>query len=117
MSKPLTAKQAEVLRYIAESIAARGIPPTLADISARLHLASTNAAREHVTALVRKGYLARDAGKARALRVLRRAAVRAEAFIEPRDAVTGTVRVVLPRGDGVALYWQIKTNEAAECAA
>ena len=117
MTGALTCRQDEVLRYIAESIASRGMPPTLADVCARMRIASVNGAREHLDALIRKGYLARDAGKARGLRVLQRASVRAEAFVAPRDAVAGTVRVVLPRGDGVALYWQIKTNEAAVCAA
>ena len=112
----ITPRQAEVLRFIEATIATRGYAPTLREIATRLGV-TTNSVSGHLWSLTVRGYIERDPRKSRAIRVLRRAPVRAEAFVAPRDAVTGTVRVVLPRGDGVALYWQIKTNEAAECAA
>ena len=116
MTTAITPRQAEVLRFIEATIATRGYAPTLREIATRLGV-TTNSVSGHLWSLTVRGYIERDARKSRAIRVLRRAPVRAEVFVAPRDAVPGTVRVVLPRGDGVALYWQIKTNEAAECAA
>ena len=118
MSKAITARQAEVLRYIAESITTRGFAPTVREIMAEFRMTSTNGARDHLAALIRKRYLARDGGKSRALRVLRQPIMAVmPAQVPPRDAVTAEpVRLQRKRGQ-VALYWQIKTNEAAVCAA
>ena len=117
MTIAITTRQAEVLRFIEATIAARGYAPTLADICARFRIASVNGAREHLDALVRKGYIERAHRKSRAIRVLRRAPVaRVGALATPRDAV-GKGDPMQTSTGGVALYWQIKTSEAAVCAA
>jgi repressor LexA len=66
---PLTARQQEILALIEASIAARGIPPTRAEIAQALGFRSPNAAEEHLRALERKGAIAID-GSHRGLRVL-----------------------------------------------
>ena len=50
----LTPRQAEVLSFIRECIEDSGMPPTRAEIAARLGFRSANAAEEHLRALQRK---------------------------------------------------------------
>jgi repressor LexA len=64
----LTERQQMVLDYIRESISARGYPPTLREIGARMGIRSTNGVNDHLRALERKGYLTREDMKSRALR-------------------------------------------------
>ena len=74
--KPITARQQAVLDFIREHIARFGYAPSVADI-ARAFDFCRNAAMHHVHALELKLYLQRGRFKARAIRVLRRFAVRA----------------------------------------
>jgi repressor LexA len=67
----LTDRQKEVLEFIQESIGARGYPPTLREIGERMGIRSTNGVNDHLKALEKKGYLAREDLKSRALRPLR----------------------------------------------
>src|SRR5579871_4843811 len=64
----LTQRQQMVLDFIQESIHARGYPPTLREIGARMGIRSTNGVNDHLRALERKGYLTREDMKSRALR-------------------------------------------------
>src|SRR5436190_24206805 len=64
----LTDRQKEVLEFIQESIVGRGYPPTLREIGERLGIRSTNGVNDHLKALEKKGYLAREDLKSRALR-------------------------------------------------
>jgi repressor LexA len=63
----LTDRQLEVLRFIAQEIEDRGYPPTIREIGEALDIRSTNGVNDHLKALERKGYLARDPVKSRAL--------------------------------------------------
>jgi len=63
----LTDRQLEVLRFIAREIEDRGYPPTIREIGEALDIRSTNGVNDHLKALERKGYLARDPVKSRAL--------------------------------------------------
>ena len=66
----LTERQRQVRDFI-ESQQAAGKPiPTLRDITRHFRFRSTRAAADHVQALVGKGALSRQPGKARSLRVL-----------------------------------------------
>ena len=66
----LTERQRQVRDFI-ESQQVAGKPiPTLRDITRHFRFRSTRAAADHVQALVRKGTLSRQPGKARSLRVL-----------------------------------------------
>jgi repressor LexA len=64
----LTDRQREVLDFITASIQERGYPPTLREIGERLGIRSTNGVNDHLKALEKKGYLAREDLKSRALR-------------------------------------------------
>jgi repressor LexA len=67
----LTARQTAVLEYIADSIQARGYPPTLREIGNHLGIRSTNGVNDHLRALERKGYLTREDMKSRTLRLMK----------------------------------------------
>lgn len=67
----LTDRQKEVLDFIQESITGRGYPPTLREIGERMGIRSTNGVNDHLKALEKKGYLAREDLKSRALRPLK----------------------------------------------
>jgi repressor LexA len=64
----LTDRQRQVLDFISSSITERGYPPTLREIGERLGIRSTNGVNDHLKALEKKGYLAREDLKSRALR-------------------------------------------------
>src|SRR5512134_254910 len=63
----LTDRQLEVLRYIARQIEDAGYPPTIREIGEALDIRSTNGVNDHLKALEKKGFLARDPVKSRAL--------------------------------------------------
>ncbi|MFI5306409.1 MAG: transcriptional repressor LexA [Polyangiales bacterium] len=67
----LTQRQEMVLQYIETSITQRGYPPTLREIGNFMGIRSTNGVNDHLRALERKGYLAREDMKSRALRPTR----------------------------------------------
>ena len=69
--KPLTEKQKNVLRIIAEKIKEVGYPPTLQELADELGVASKNAVLKHLAALEKKGYIGkREGGAARGIRIL-----------------------------------------------
>ena len=69
---PLTDRQRQVLDFIGSSIDRRGYPPTLREIGVHMGIRSTNGVNDHLKALEKKGYLAREDLKSRALRPLDR---------------------------------------------
>lgn len=64
---PLTEPQERVLSVIQSWTRAHGWAPTLREICGEIGVSSPETARQHVSALVRKGYVERGRG-ARALR-------------------------------------------------
>ncbi len=70
MSKKLTRRQAGIYRYIVEYIDENNYPPTVREIADEFEIRSTNGVSEHLKALVRKGLLAKENSKSRALRPL-----------------------------------------------
>lgn len=68
MSTTLTQRQQSVLAFIEREYAASRPCPSLREIAAHFGFSSKNAAVAHVRALLKKGLLAADAGKARSLR-------------------------------------------------
>jgi SOS regulatory protein LexA len=70
MTKKLTRRQAGIYRYIVNYIEANNYPPTVREIADEFEIKSTNGVSEHIKALVRKGLLAKDSSKSRALRPL-----------------------------------------------
>ncbi len=67
MVRGLTGRQREILDFISRWMQEQGFPPTLQEIAERFRFASVNAARDHLGALERKGYLRRRAGASRSL--------------------------------------------------
>jgi repressor LexA len=67
MVRGLTGRQREILDFISRWMEEQGFPPTLQEIAERFRFASVNAARDHLGALERKGYLRRRAGASRSL--------------------------------------------------
>lgn len=55
--KALTARQQQVYDLVRDHISQTGMPPTRAEIAARLGFRSPNAAEEHLKALARKGVI------------------------------------------------------------
>jgi repressor LexA len=67
--RDLTARQAEILQLIRDTIEGTGFPPTRMEIARMLNFASPNAAEEHLRALERKGVIEILDGTARGLRL------------------------------------------------
>ena len=65
----LTPRQTEVLDFIRDFIEETGMPPTRAEIAAKLGFRSANAAEEHLRALQRKGSIELLPGASRGIRL------------------------------------------------
>jgi repressor LexA len=65
----LTWRQRKVLQVIRESVQKRGYPPTMREIGDAVGLASTAGVSYQLSTLGRKGYLHRDAGRARTVEI------------------------------------------------
>lgn len=65
----LTARQAEILELIRETLEATGLPPTRAEIAQALGFSSANAAEGHLRALARKGAIELVPGSSRGIRL------------------------------------------------
>jgi repressor LexA len=66
----LTPRQKQILEMIRESIEARGMPPTRAEIGQAFGFRSPNAAEEHLRALERKGVIEMIPGSSRGIRLV-----------------------------------------------
>ena len=87
----LTDTQRRVLREVRDFIVDRGFPPTAQELGAILAV-SPATAHEQVSQLVRKGFIRREARKARGLTVLR------EPDEEPADLVAVPLLGTVPAG-------------------
>ena len=65
---PLTARQQQVLAFIRDNMALYG--PTCREIAAHIGASSPHAATVHLDALEKKGWITRDPGKPRNIKVL-----------------------------------------------
>lgn len=70
--KDLTARQKEFLSFITDFVKKRGYPPSIREMQGHFRLRSTKGVKDHVDRLVEKGYLHREAGSARAIRLTER---------------------------------------------
>jgi repressor LexA len=71
MNNALTSRQKEVLDFIGQCISERSCPPSLLDIQQKFSFKSPNAAKDHLLALERKGYIKREPHKSRSLQLIR----------------------------------------------
>jgi repressor LexA len=74
MAKELTSAQREVLLFLEERSEKGEPPPTYREICKRCGYRSPKAAFDHVVALEKKGYVMREKGFARGLRLVRKSA-------------------------------------------
>ena len=58
-------KQLEILQYIYDTVEKRSIPPTVREICSAVGLSSTSTVHGHLARLERKGWLVKDATKAK----------------------------------------------------
>lgn len=65
--KPLTPRQAEVLKFISEHIDGQGLPPTRQELARHFGFRSPNAAESHLRALAKKGVIELDRGRSRGI--------------------------------------------------
>jgi len=71
VTRGLTKRQAEVLEFINTYLEDHGYPPTVREVAAHFGFRSPRAAHDHMKALQRKGYLRVQAGRPRAVEVVR----------------------------------------------
>jgi len=71
MNAELTSRQKEILDFIGQSISIHGYPPSLLDIQKKFSFKSPNAAKDHLLALERKGYIKREPHKSRSISLAR----------------------------------------------
>lgn len=69
----LTAKQAEILEYLKDSIIDKGYPPSIREICTAVNLKSTSSVHAYLEALENKGYIAKDSHNSRSIRILDKA--------------------------------------------
>lgn len=67
----ITDPQAKTLRVICELLDKNGLPPTVKELSEALGISHASA-HEQIAQLVRKGYLRKEARKARSIVVIKR---------------------------------------------
>lgn len=67
----LTKRQSEILNFIQARLFAGGYPPTFREIASHFNIRSVRTVFDHIAALERKGYVKRDKGKKRSLRIVR----------------------------------------------
>ncbi len=74
MKKALTDRQRAILEFIQEQITGHGSSPTIREIGDKFGIASTNGVRQHLSALIKKGYLKKHQYISRGLELTRRLA-------------------------------------------
>ena len=67
----LTKRQSDILGFIQKVLLNNGYPPTLREIAAHFKIKSARTVFDHVASLEKKGYVKRDRGKNRGLRIIK----------------------------------------------
>jgi repressor LexA len=67
----LTRRQKEILDFVTEFIAREGYSPSMEEIAEHFQFASLNAVFKHLEAIEARGYLHRDANRARSIELMR----------------------------------------------
>ncbi len=91
--KGLTHRQETVLEIISRWIREQGYPPTLQELADTLGASSRNTAVKHLSALVKKGYIAWEKNTARGIRLLE-----ARGFMDREDEVSLPLVGAVPAG-------------------
>lgn len=69
IGRPLTARQRAVLDFIRAHIASVGYPPSFLEIGKATGISSKNGVNDHLLALEKKGFIERDRGVSRGMRL------------------------------------------------
>ena len=69
--KELTKQQSKVLACVEVYLNKTGFPPTRAEICKELGFKSPNAAQMHISALEKKGYIAKQSGSSRGISIIK----------------------------------------------
>lgn len=77
MPEKLTPRQRSILEYIRSSILDNGRSPTVREMCAKFKISSTNGIRDHLKALIHKGYLKKDSMISRGIRLVEKAVTQA----------------------------------------
>lgn len=110
MEEP-TERQRRVFEFVRDRIQTRQVPPSVRDICDRFGWKSPRAAAVHLAALVRKGWLVAEPGKARSLRL---AGPAARALALAPALAAGVVEIPL-FGTIPAGFGREREPEAGEC--
>jgi len=70
VSKNITTKQLNILKFIKSEVSKKGYPPSVREIGAAVGLKSTSTVHGHLSRLEAKGYIRRDPTKPRAIEIL-----------------------------------------------
>src|SRR5262245_21323453 len=100
----LTEIQHRVFDFVRDKLVAGRPAPTMREIAAKLAWSSKRAAECHIEALIRKGWLVSERGKARCLR-----------FKDPRESVRRMVMEIPLFGSIPAGFGADREQEADEC--
>lgn len=68
----LTKRQRKIFEFILSNIEKFGYPPSIPEVQKKFSFKSPNAVKDHLEALVRKGYIARRPHKSRGIEILNR---------------------------------------------
>jgi repressor LexA len=103
----LTWRQRKILRTIRESVQRRGYPPSMLEIGAAVGLTSTSSVSYQLRTLQRKGYLHRDVGGARTMKVHPPTCPSAEGTLFLLEVVgDSTINAAIADGDWVVVRQQ-----------
>ena len=97
-TRPLTARQREVFDFIERFITEIGYPPTIREIAAGFGF-SEKASHDHIIAIGRKGYIHREDGSPRSIRIApfaRMFSIQAESTLKHFDIQQGDYLTVNP---------------------
>lgn len=71
-NQPLTERQKEILKFIADGVMANGFPPTTREIGQKFGIGSPNGVASHLHALEKKGYIKKSPKYARTTKIVQR---------------------------------------------
>ena len=69
MTKPISHRQQQILRYIQQHMDAHGYPPTVREIGSAVSLSSSSTVHAHLKTLQEQGHIERDAVLTRAIKL------------------------------------------------
>ncbi len=117
-SKALTARQREVYEFIKRTIKAKGYCPTVREIGDAVSINSPNGVIGHLRALIRKGYIVRQAHMARSIQLANSkdsgsisigAAIENNQFISTEKTAPAVLEEVIPVSGTIQLV-TVKDN-------